>query len=85
MKPAEIIAKYGSDQDFCPICDKDFVDSTNAEFVVKLHKNQFGDWVAIPHHYRCYELDPIRQFRMIMGDEVESPAPPPQPETKAKG
>ena len=66
MKPGEIQAEFGADQDFCPVCEKDFVDGPDAEFVVKFHKNQFGKWVAIPYHYRCYDLGPVRMMRYIM-------------------
>ena len=63
MKPAQIQAEFGADQEFCAICDKAFVDGPDAEFVVKLHKNQFGNWVALPYHYACYERDPMRALR----------------------
>ena len=63
MKPACIIADINADMDFCPICDAAFDDMPDAEFVVRLHRNQFGQWVSVSYHYACYEADPMRQLR----------------------
>ncbi len=68
MEPDKIEAKYGGGG-MCPICEQEFSDGPNAEYIVKYHHNSDGDWVAVSYHYRCYELDPMRQFRVIM-DEV---------------